>query len=271
MAARTAKPKPTRWQNVADKQRRPAFQEAQYALTAHIRDPDNVPPPDGIEERRLAIYRELFYNNTESLLAGTFPVLRRVMDDTAWHALIRDYFAHHQSHTPLFLEVPREFLRYLQDERGVRDGDAPYLLELAHYEWAELAVQILEDQPRFADDSATFDFLEGIPLVSPCAWYLCYSFPVHRIKPDFKPESAPPEATFLVVYRDRHDKVGFLQINAVTARLLEMLDNDPALTGRAALTAIAAEIQHPKPQTVIDGGQQILNNLYQHDIVIGTR
>ena len=261
-----------RWLAVADEQpTRLAFQDAQYALTAHIRDPENVPAPDGIEDRRLAIYRELFYNNTESLLAGTFPVLRQVMDDASWHALIRDYFAHHQSHTPLFLEIPREFLRYLQEERGQRDEDAPYLLELAHYEWVELAVQILEDQPAFAEASTLFDLIDGVPLVSPCAWTLCYSFPVHQIQPDFKPDSPPAEPTFLVVYRDRQDKVGFLQINAVTARLLELLDTDHELTGRAALTTIASELKHPKPQTVIDSGQEILNNLYRHDIVIGTR
>ncbi len=249
----------------------PAFQRSQYALTAHIRDPENVPAPGGIEDRRLAIYRELFYNNTESLLAGTFPVLRQVLDDDTWHALIREYFARHQSHTPLFLEVPREFLRYLQEERGTVEADPPWLLELAHYEWAELAVQILEDQPAFGDPDAVVDFIDAVPLVSPCAWYLCYSFPVHQIQPGFTPDEAPAEATFLVVYRNRHDKVGFLQINGVTARLLEMLDSDRTLTGRAALTAIAAEIQHPNVDTVIDGGREIFANLYQHDILLGTR
>ncbi len=54
-------------------------------------------------------------------------------------------------------------------------------------------------------------------------------------------------------------------------RLLELLDADRKLTGRAALTTIASELNHPKPQTVIDGGREILNNLYRHDIVIGTR
>lgn len=256
-----AKPKPPR----------PGFQELQYALTAHIRNPDAAAPPEGIEERRVAIYRELFYNNVESLLSGTFPVLRKVLSDEQWHALVRDYFANHESHTPLFLEIPREFLRYLTDERGQRDGDPPYLVELAHYEWVELAVQVLEDEPAFAEPGAAFDLLDGIPVVSPCAWSLCYRFPVHRIQPDFKPEEAPAEATFLVVYRDRHDKVGFVQINAVTARLLELLDGDATLTGRAALEAIATELDHPKPQTVIDGGREILSDLLRQDIVVGVR
>ncbi|HPO24365.1 MAG TPA: putative DNA-binding domain-containing protein, partial [Arenimonas sp.] len=45
------------------------LRQQQFALAKHIRDPEaNLPPPD-IEDRRLAIYRELFFNNVEGLLA----------------------------------------------------------------------------------------------------------------------------------------------------------------------------------------------------------
>ena len=47
----------------------PEFQQLQRQLTAHLRDPGS-PPPAGIEERRLKIYRELFYNNVEGFLAN---------------------------------------------------------------------------------------------------------------------------------------------------------------------------------------------------------
>ena len=50
------------------------LQDQQFALSRHLRDPSHPPPP-GIEERRLAIYRDLFFNNIESLLAGNFPAM----------------------------------------------------------------------------------------------------------------------------------------------------------------------------------------------------
>ena len=59
----------------------PALRAQQDALAAHIRDPENVAAPAGVEERRLKIYRELFFNNVEGLLAGNFPVLRRNAHD----------------------------------------------------------------------------------------------------------------------------------------------------------------------------------------------
>ena len=90
------------------------FIEHQYRFAAHIRDPANNPAPEDVEDRRMAVYRDLFYNNVEGFLSGTFPVLRKLMDDTDWHAMARDFFATHRCHSPLFLEIPREFLNYLK-------------------------------------------------------------------------------------------------------------------------------------------------------------
>ena len=78
------------------------FQKLQTGLTAHLRDPLHAAAPAGIEERRLKIYRELFYNNIEGFLANAFPVLRQLTDDAHWHAMARDFFARHQSTDPLF-------------------------------------------------------------------------------------------------------------------------------------------------------------------------
>ena len=115
------------------------LQDQQFALSRHLRDPSHPPPP-GIEERRLAIYRDLFFNNIESLLAGNFPVIRQTLRDDAWRRLVRSFYARHRSQTPLFPEIAREFIRFLETRTG--DGDPPWLRELAHYEWVDLALQI---------------------------------------------------------------------------------------------------------------------------------
>lgn len=243
--------------------KRAAFQEAQYRFAAHIRDPEKFPPPADIEDRRMQIYRELFFNNAVQLLAGTFPVLYKILGETRWRELIRDYFANHQSHTPLFPEVPQELLHYLQHERGERSDDPPFMLELAHYEWAELAVSILDKDPDLRGIRRNGDLLQGVPVLSPLAWPLAYDFPVHRIGPDFQPQRPGETPTFLVVYRTLADELGFLEINAVTARLLELLSADEIQvpSGRELLKRIAAEIRHPNPDAVIRGGAQTLEEI----------
>lgn len=249
----------------------PRFQESQYAFAAHIRDPQTHPAPSNIEDRRMAIYRDLFFNNVSGLLASTFPVVKKILTEQQWNDIVRDFFARHKSHTPYFLEIPKELIAYLQDERETAAGDPPFLFELAHYEWAELALTIDTTEICLEDIKRQGDLLSGRPVISPLAWSLAYSFPVQHISPDFLPQEAAEEPTFLVVYRDLADQVGFIEINAVTARLLELLELEEPKTGRELLTQIAGELNHPKPDVVIEGGRETLEHLRRHDIILGTR
>lgn len=250
---------------------RPAFQETQYAFAAHIRDPEKNAAPEGVEDRRMAIYRNLFFNNVAQLLSRTFPVLYKILGDDEWRALVRDYFARHESHTPLFLEMPREFLQYLESERGQVEGDPVFLYELAHYEWVELALSIDEREPDLDNLVPDGDLLEGHPEISPLVWSLQYRFPVHTISPDNQPAEPGDQPTFLVVYRNADDRIGFLEINAVTARLIELLVDNEDANGRDVLERIAAEMDHPRPETVVGGGLEIMEDLRSRDIILGTR
>ena len=248
---------------------KPEFMQLQYAFAAHIRDPEQVAAPAGIEDRRMGIYRELFYNNVEGFLNNSFPVLRELLDNESWHAMVRDFFASHHCHSPLFLEIPREFLSYLDEERGQRDEDLPFLRELAHYEWVELALSIAEDEDSGEVD-ANGDLLDAAPVLSSLAWPLSYAYPVHRISPEFQPTEPDKQETYLLVYRDVSDEVGFLELNPVSARLFALLQEHPGQTGRKLLEQIAAELQHPDPSLVITGGQSILEEWRQRGIVRGT-
>lgn len=249
----------------------PEFQQVQYRLAAHLRNPACEAAPEGIEDRRLRIYRDLFYNNVEDFLATAYPVLRKLSCDTVWHARVRDFYARHQSASPQFYKLAEEFLRFIENERGAHPDDPPFLAELAQYEWVELALGISEAEltPELADPNG--DLLEQAPLVSPLAWTLAYQFPVHRIAPEFQPTEPGPAPTYLIVYRTRQDEVKFMEVNAVTARLMQLMEERPADPGRALLSDIAAELLHPRPEQVIEAGRGILLDLRERDIVLGTR
>lgn len=246
---------------------RPDFVRQQYEFAAHIRNPERNPPPSTIEKRRVSIYCELFYNNVEDLIANTFPVLRKIMPDNHWHALIRDYFANHLSHTPLFPEMPREFLKYLESERGSFANDPPFLFELAHYEWVELALSIFDESLTEMTIDSEGDLLDGIPVISPLAWFLSYSFPVHRISENFQPETPGDSKTNLIVYRDNHFNVQFIEINKITARLVHLMGENNFKTGLTLLQQVATEMNHPQPDTVVQGGLQILNDLRKRGVI----
>jgi len=247
------------------------LEELQRRFAAHLRDPATAPAPEGIEDRRLQVYRELFFDNMSGTLAGTFPVLCRILGAERWGTLVRDFYRDYRCHTPLFLEIPREFVDYLADAREARPGDPPFLHELAHYEWIELALAI--DEHDLADVAAdrSGDLLEGVPVLSPLAWPLAYRFPVHRVGPEYQPAEPPAEPSFYIARRDRTDRVGIIQVNGVTLRLVERLQQDPDRTGVDHLAALADELPQLERHVILSGGAEALREMLEADVVLGVR
>jgi len=247
------------------------FKKHQYEFTAHIRDPEKNPKPEGIEDRRMAIYRELLFNNIEGFIASGFPVIRKIYSDENWHKMIRDFFSRHKSHSPYFLEISQEFIDYLQNERIPQSEDPAGLIELAHYEWVELALHVSDENISMDNIDANGDLLTQRPVFSPLAWPLVYQFPVHTMGPENLPDEAPAQATYLVVYRNRNDEVQFLEINPVSARLIGLLQDNESYNGVDAIAHIIKEMNHPNPDIVRQGGLHALQELQQYGIILGTQ
>lgn len=245
----------------------PEFQRLQLAFAAHIRDPEGCPPPADVPPVRMAAYRELFFNNIEHFIAAGFPVLKSLMSRDAWVALIRDFYARHHCASPLFIEISEEFLAYLGNERIPQAGDPPFLLELTHYEWVELALSVAEHEPPELHADFGRDLLDTPIHLSPVAWPLAYRFPVHRIGPGYQPKTPPETPSYLAVYRNREDRVRFLEANQVSFRLLERLEQRPGHPVRQYLLHIAEELQHPNPALVLDFGAELVAQLHEKGVI----
>ena len=98
---------------------------------------------------------------------------------------------------------------------------------------------------------------------------MSYQYPVHRISPDFQPSEPGDQPTYLLVYRDADDEVGFLELNPVSARLFSLIQEQSEQTGLQLLELITAELNHPDPGLVIKGGHDILLDWQQRGIVLG--
>ena len=241
------------------------FQSFQRAFGRHLRDPQHTPRPTGVPARRMAVYNKLLFNNICGFLDSCFPVSRATLGEARWRRLNRTFFRDWPSHTPWFREIPREFVRYLS-EAEIKQPLPAWLAELAHYEWVELAVDIM-DCPM-PDHDAQGDLLTGHPVLNPTLMNLSYQWPVHRIGPGYRPRKRQP--TQLLVYRDTDDEVQFVASNPVTARLLAILATT-ALTGRAACLRIAEELQHPSPETLVNHGLSMLEQLRDQGVILGIR
>lgn len=242
----------------------------QREFARHLRDPQLFPPPDGLEERRLQIYRDLFYNNIEGLLATNFPVIRRLLGDSRWHRLVRDFYREHTSHTPLFTEIGREFQRYLDTRVDAGRGDLPFLTELAHYEWVELALSLDEHDIADLVLDSTGDVVTGVPVLSPLAWVFDYRWPVHQLSAAYQPQQPPAQPTQLAIVRNRRDEISFLELKPLAKILFDLLQQHPDTAGIDLAQALANALPQFAREQVIGAASHSLREFRARDILLGT-
>ncbi|MEY2633272.1 MAG: hypothetical protein RIR00_1926 [Pseudomonadota bacterium] len=240
----------------------------QLAFGRRIRDPRRAPLPAGVPPQRMAVYQELLFNNLSGFLDACYPVCRQMLGEARWLRLQRRFFRDWRCSTPWFREIPREFLDFLASRPGLRLPQ--WFPALAHYEWAELAVDIMPVSPPPHDPAG--DLLLGRPLPNPAALLLHYDWPVQRIGPSFRPRRRQP--TSLLVYRDPEERVQFCLLNPVSARLLALLQDGEAgaaLSGEQACRRIAAELAHPQPEAVLQHGLTQMQAWREQGVLLGTR
>jgi hypothetical protein len=200
-----------------------SFIETQQNFMDYIKDPSN-PLPEGIEARRMKIYRELFFNNIEGFVSNAFPVLKSLYSEQDWQLRVQQFFVTHDCHTPIFIEIAQEFLQFLQTEYTATEVDPPFMLELAHYEWLELVVAVAQEHPqqKIMDMTAVdADLISSMRLsVSSASQIAQYNYDVQHISEDYRPKEPTEEPQFFCIFADFEDEVSFLQLNPLTAQVL---------------------------------------------------
>jgi hypothetical protein len=244
------------------------FQDFQFALASHLRHPHRVPRPVGISARRATIYHGLVRNNLEGFLLACFPITHRLLGVRRWPRLVDAFFREARCHTPYFREIPREFLHWLLTSPSLPITFPAWLPELAHYEWVELAVDVMDvPAPVY---NPTGNLLDEQPVLAAAAMNLAYVWPVHRISSEWRPRK--PTATNLLVFRDAHEAVQFIALNPVSARLVALLQAaEVKLSGRDACLQVAQELQHPEPELLLPHGAHLLEQLRTAGAILGSK
>ena len=246
---------------------KPSLFQQQNTLGLYLRDPDHCVPPAGMDVTRAQVYRDLIFANLSSLLSGTFPVLIKILGDEHWRSLVRIFLRDYRAHTPKFGEIAKEFVEFLASEPQALSEGAwpPFMVELAHYEWVEMALQQSEADPLPLSDAG---LLLDRPLqVAPLAWPLAYAWPVQSVGPDYQPQTAPAQPTLLLVRRAEDWSVKFSALSPLAWRLLQRIEEFPQLDGREQLEGLALEAGMAGAPEFMESGAGLLRQMHEEGVV----
>jgi hypothetical protein len=243
-----------------------AFQDLQYQFLAHCRNPKQQPLPTGFDPQGAAVYVDLLYNKFNDSLTTCFPVTYAILGETAWQNLLKDFIAEHSCLSPYYRQIPDEFVQYLQLEREVT-SDLPFLAELAHFEWIELALSIAEAVSVVTVALSDTQLMESVLVFTPVLELLHYVWPVQQLNPMYQPDEPPSAATHILGFRDVEDQVQFIALNPATASLILQLQS--GRTAKQALQELGKDLTPSGLANLMLFGTGILSDLYRQGAIIG--
>jgi hypothetical protein len=246
---------------------KPSLFQQQTTMGLYLRDPEHCAPPSEMNTARAQVYRDLIFANLSALLSGTFPVLIKILGDEQWRSLVRIFLRDYRAHTPKFGEIAKEFVEFLASgPQALSEGEwPPFMVELAHYEWVEMALQQSEAEPLPASDAGLS--LDRPLQVSPLAWPLAYAWPVQLVGPDHQPDVAPPQPTLLLVRRAEDWSVKFSELSPLAWRLLQRIEEFPELDGRAQLEGLAVEAGATGSPEFMESGAALLRQMHGEGVL----
>ena len=207
------------------------FKSLQQSLASNVRFNNSAEYLD-VEHRRLAIYQRLVFNNLFGLLSGGFKRLRQAVGDNEFRQLVRSFLESGVSKTPYFAEISGEFCSWLQEQSVVA-----WQKELAVYERAGIAIDV------DTLDWPSPDEIKSQPQrvhFSPAIALLSFDYAIHLFAPDSEPQQTP---TYILLYRNPHNKLRYKLLNAASFSLLALLLQGESLSDALGILATRMNIE----------------------------
>ncbi|MDI9348037.1 MAG: putative DNA-binding domain-containing protein [Methylacidiphilales bacterium] len=253
------------------------FAILQRNIARYLRTKNTKGIPKKLLGERLEIYRELVVSNIESFIDTRFPICASMLGNKKWRSLVLSFIAEHPISSPYFHQIPTEFLLYL-NKQPLKQLP-PYLLELAHYEWVELAILTSKNTPLPAFKKKIK--LDKPVVLVPISQIYLYRFPVHTFTTKMyksavikrQTKSARTTPIHLVMFRKIDYTLGVREVTAAMALLINACIQTPKkILHRHILTiAKTMNIQQDQCKQFENQAMQNLLTLQREGLILGSK
>ncbi len=177
---------------------------------------------EGIKIETISHYRRLVYNIIDDILRSAFPITFNYLPEEEWSYLVNDFFSNHSCKNPQVWKLPFEFVKYANNHFLNIKEKYSFLLDLLEFEWLEMDVFSMPDQP-----SPTYkldgNWMQDTIILNPEFRLVSYNYPVHMLPPS-KLKQEDEKKYFVLAYRHPFTKhVEFFNLSPLHVFVLEKI------------------------------------------------
>ncbi|MHB2149349.1 HvfC/BufC N-terminal domain-containing protein [Calditrichota bacterium LG25] len=189
----------------------------------------------GTDAQRMTHYRRLVRNIFSDTLRRAFPITVEILTSAEWDALLEAYMREARPQTPYIWKMPYEFYAFVVEKDYAGEFKRPYLDDLLFFEWIEIDVFTMPDQP-LPEFRSEGDFLKEKIALNPDHKIIELEYPVHKMAAD---ETPPFRGQyFVLVFRELDSgQVKFVEISPLLALVWQHLQGKRQ-TGQEAIESV---------------------------------
>lgn len=222
-------------------------------------------PSLNIVPEKIQIYHELVRNNIEEVLYRAFPLTFHLLTQKQWNEMLDLYLAKEDFTAHSVWRLPQALVRVAMEQKWAERWNIPYLLDLLHFEWIEIEIDMMPDLPR-GDFKKEGRILDDLLVLNPESQIIVYSYPVYEknVLPREMKEGIYP---VLVLRHPDTGEVHFIALSRFFLHVYEMLTEH---TGREALIQAAKTFQLNESKA-LSVGEKFLIDLMDQQAIYGWR
>lgn len=189
-----------------------------------------------VNQKHVHHYRRLVYNIIDDILESAFPIFFGYASDEMWDEMVNDFFKNHNCQTPQVWKLPGEFYEYACAQNWKEKYQLPFLEDLLLFEWIEMNIHTMKDEPYPAFKNEG-DWEKNKIALNPEYRIISAQYPVHTTAPEHLSEQTKGQYFILIFRQPETGSVQFLDISILYALTIEKLEEGKNLT------EVAAELQ----------------------------
>lgn len=220
----------------------------------------------GAKQDRLHNYRRLIYNIIDDAIENAYPIARNIIPSEQWQEMVDTFIAEHKCQHPQIMHMPGEFIAFTDEFNYAEKFNIPFLHDLLHFEWVEVLVHTMKDQviPDFNEDG---NLLTEQLIFSPYFQMIELEYPIHRLRSTSMEDAKG--LYYILVYRQESGTVQYVELNQLTAYLLNsILENECTL--KKAILPLIENADETTTNNFTANALQFMENLVSMGILKGT-
>lgn len=209
----------------------------------------------------------MVFHVAEEAINAAYPLTKNLLAEREWTVVVKDFYRSGAMESPQLWRMPEALIAFVDKNYAQLQRKYPFLLELMHFEWAEIAVYMMPDNK--VEMPLNGDVENDHIVINPEMELLHFHFPVY-LKPAGTISINDRSNFFVSLHRHPESgKVLFTNLSPLTAQMIALLHEGVKMDLNTLVKLSCSSLQIAYKSDYLPQAMRFLDQCIQNQLILG--